>query len=91
MGSFVVFLSEDEGLKDRLKEVAQNEHIGQCVLTIYAPEGPKAYNVHPDAEVTVVLYKDYVAKANYAFKKGELKDKDIDKILADTAKILPQA
>ena len=31
-----------------------------------------------DADVTVVLYNQHKVKANYAFKKGELKDKDID-------------
>jgi hypothetical protein len=91
MGSFVVFLSDDDSLKDRLTELAQKEHIDQCVLTMYAPPGPKKYEVHPDAEVTVVLYKDETVKANYAFKKDQLQDKDIDRILADTSKILPSA
>jgi hypothetical protein len=29
-------------------------------------------------------------KANYAFKKGELKDADVGKIVADVQKILPE-
>jgi hypothetical protein len=37
-----------------------------------------------------VLYTDHTVKANYAFKKGELKDKDIDAITKDVSKILPQ-
>jgi hypothetical protein len=28
-------------------------------------------------------------KANYAFKKGQMKDHDVEKIVADVAKILP--
>jgi hypothetical protein len=40
--------------------------------------------------VTVVLYTDRTVKANHAFKTGELKDKDIDQIVAEVSKILPQ-
>jgi hypothetical protein len=38
----------------------------------------------------VVLYTKRVVKANYAFKKGQLKDADIEKIVADVTKILPK-
>jgi hypothetical protein len=59
------------------------------VLSIDNPAGPLKYNVSRDADVTVVLYTDRTVKANYAFKKGTLKDEDIDQILADVKKILP--
>ena len=58
-------------------------------MTIDNPAGPRGYKVAKDADVTVVLYQGRKVKANYAFKKGDLKDKDIDKILADVSKILP--
>jgi hypothetical protein len=53
--------------------------------------GPQAYKVAKDADVTVVLYTDHKVKANYVFAKGELKDKDIDRIVAGLSKILPRA
>src|SRR5215470_5088322 len=89
MGSFVVFLSDDEGLENKLKELAKKEKIDHTVLTIDNPAGPRPYNVSKDADVTVVLYTNRNVKANYAFKKGELKEADVDKIVGDVSKILP--
>ena len=90
MGSFVVFLSDDEGLEKKLKDLAKKDKIDHTVLTIDNPAGPRGYGVAKDADVTVVLYTNRTVKANYAFKKGELKDADIDKIVGDVSKILPQ-
>jgi hypothetical protein len=90
MGSFVVFLSDAEDLQAKLKDVANKENIKTTVLSIDNPAGPGAYKVSKDADVTVVLYTDRKVKANYAFKKDELKDKDIDAVVADISKILPE-
>ena len=91
MGSFVVFMSEDEKLGDSLKKLAEKESIKQTVFTIDNPAGPKAYNVAKEADVTVVLYNNRKVMANYAFKKGELNAAAIEKILADVPKILPSS
>ena len=90
MGSFVVFCSDDEGLEKKLKTLADKEKLKHIVLTIDNPAGPKAYKVAKDADVTVVLYTKSKVKVNYAFKKGELKDKEIDKIVSEVSKILPE-
>ena len=90
MGSFVVFLSDEEKLAEQLKDVAKKEGIERTMLSIDNSAGPKGYNVVKDADVTVVLYTNHTVKANYAFKKGELKDKDIDRVVADISKILPK-
>jgi hypothetical protein len=90
MGSFVVFLSDADKLESELKELAQKEKLQHCVLSIDNPAGPEGYNVAKDADVTVVLYSKGIVRANHAFKKGELKDKGIDTIVSDVAKILPQ-
>ena len=90
MGSFVVFLSDDESLKKKLKEVAEKEKITKTVLTIDNPSGPSGYDIPKEADVTVVLYTKKNVKVNYAFKKGELKPADVDKIVADVSKILPE-
>lgn len=90
MGSFVVFLNDDEGLATKLKGLADKQKIKHTILSIDNPAGPAKYNVSKQADVTVVLYTDHMVKANYAFKKGELKDKDIDHIVADVQKILPE-
>ena len=90
MGSFVVFLSDDEGLEKKLKDLAKKDKIDHTVLSIDNPAGPRGYGIAKDADVTVVLYTNRTVKANYAFKKGELKAADVDKIVGDVSKILPQ-
>ena len=87
MGSFVVFCSDDKDLEARLKELAEKEGLKQCVLSLDNPAGPKGYKVEKDAAITVVLYNQREIKANYAFKKGEMKAEDIEKIVKDLPKI----
>jgi hypothetical protein len=90
MGSFVVFCNDAEGLEKQLKGLAAKEKLKKCVLTIVDRKaGPSGYTINPEADVTVVLYVNKTVKANHAFKKGEMKDKEIEKILADVSKILP--
>lgn len=87
MGSFVVFCSNEDTLRTKLEGMAKKEGLKHIVLTIDNPAGPKDYNFAKDAEVTVILYKDRTVKANHTFKKGELNDKAIDKVVADISKI----
>jgi isopentenyl diphosphate isomerase/L-lactate dehydrogenase-like FMN-dependent dehydrogenase len=90
MGSFAVFLSEDEDLPKQLKELAQKDHIKHTVLAVDSPTGPQAYKIAKDADVTVVLYTHRTVKANYAFPKGDLNEKAISRVVADVGKILPR-
>jgi hypothetical protein len=90
MGSFVVFCSDDEGLEKKLKELAEKEKLSQTILTIDNPTGPSKYKIAKEAEVTVVLYNKHKVEVNHTFKKGELNDKAIEKIVADLSKILPE-
>jgi hypothetical protein len=89
MGSFVVFLSDKDGLEGQLKDLAKDNDFKKVVLSIDQPAGPPKYKVNKDAEVTVVLYTDRTVKANYAFRKGEMQDKDIEMVVSDLPKILP--
>ena len=90
MGSFVVFLNDDEKLEKNLKELAKREKLQHTVLTIDNPAGPKGYEIAKEADVTVVLYAKRNVKANYAFRKGELKSQDVLAIVKDVSKILPE-
>jgi len=87
MGSFVVYLSAEETLEPKLKELARKEGLKQIVLSIESPEGPAKYNISRDADVTVLLYKERTVKANYAFEKGKLDAKAIETIVKDVSKI----
>jgi hypothetical protein len=88
MGSFVVFLSDKEGLDKDLKQLAEKEGLKECILTIDNVPGPQAYDVAKDADVTVVLYNKRKVEANYAFRKGELNDQAVEQIVKDVSKIV---
>ncbi len=90
MGSFVAFLSDDEKLTDQLKSLINKEGLKKIVLAIDNPAGPDDWNVAKEAAVTVIFYNQRKVAANFAFKKGELTDKDIDRILNDLPRILPK-
>ncbi len=91
MGSFVVFLAPEEGFDKKLKDLAEKEHLEKISLaTLSTPAGPNGYKIAKNADVTVVLYAKNQCKVNYAFKKGELKEADVDKIVADINKITPE-
>src|SRR5262245_33369049 len=83
LGSFVVFLNEDERLREQLSKEAKKRNLKQIVLSTFAAAGPEGFAVAPDAELTVVLYREHEVKANHALRRGELNDAATDKILAD--------
>jgi hypothetical protein len=91
MGSFVVFLGdeEDKTFEKDLKKMADEAGLKKIVLSIHDKTGPAKYKIAKEADVTVVLYTDHEVKANYAFKKGELKAQNVEQIVADVSKILP--
>ncbi|MFO0880273.1 MAG: hypothetical protein U0840_23250 [Gemmataceae bacterium] len=90
MGSFVVVCNDDEKMEEKLKELAKKEGIKKTVLSLVDRKaGPSGYELHPEADITVVMYTKRNTKAQYAFKKGELKEKDVASILEDLPKILP--
>ena len=90
MGSFVVFCGDVDDLEKDLKALDKKEKFKSVVLAIDNPSGPQDYNVAQDAEVTVVLYTKGKVMANHAFKKGELKSADVEKIVKDIDLIVPK-
>lgn len=92
MGSFVVFLSDDNATTEKAaKKVADDSKLKNVVLSVDNAAGPKGYNVAKEADVTVVLYTERKVKANYSFEKGKMTDKDIEAVAKDVSKILPEA
>lgn len=89
MGSFVVVCTDEEGTEAKLKKLAKDNDLKKIVLSIDNPAGPDGYKVNKDADITVVLYVDRNVKANFAFKKGEMKHKDIEEVVKAVPKILP--
>jgi hypothetical protein len=89
LGSFVVFLSDGDGLDERLTAAAKKHKLAKTILAIDPPAGPEGFNVAADAEVTVVLYREFKVLGNHAFRKGELNEPAIERIVADLSKIVP--
>jgi len=88
MGSFIVFLSNEAGLRERLVAEAKKRNIKHIVLAIDEPRGPEGFKVSPDADLTVVLYREHAVKANHSFRKGEFTDAACIQILDNLPKIL---
>jgi hypothetical protein len=51
MGSFVVFLSNEEGLEQKLKDLVKKANLKNTVLTIDNVSGPRGYGIAKEADV----------------------------------------
>lgn len=89
MGSFVVFLSDDDKIETSLKSMAEKAKLKKLVVSVDNAQGPPKYKINKDADLTVVLYTSRTVKANYSFTKGKITDKDIEAIVKDVTKITP--
>jgi hypothetical protein len=89
MGSCAIFCT-DEQIGGNLAQLARQSNLTNTILATYEPSGPARYKLAPEAEVTVLVYTHCVVKANHSFRKGELTQAGIDKILADLPLILSQ-
>jgi hypothetical protein len=90
MGSFAVFLNDRDKISEDVREVAQKNKFQNIVLATMEATGPEGFEVAKDADVTVVLYRDFAVQANHAFRAGELTDEAVEKVVADLPKILQQ-
>jgi hypothetical protein len=88
LNSFVVFCSNNDKLESELKSFAEKANLKSVILAIEEPAGPEKYNINRDAEITVLLYKERVVKANHSFGKGQLTEKDVDKVSAELARLI---
>ncbi len=87
LSSFVVLCSDDQSVSDKAKAFINKEKIKKTIFAIDNPSGPPSYKIAKEADITVVLYVKKSVKANFAFKKGEFKESDIDSIIKDISKI----
>jgi hypothetical protein len=87
MGSYAVFCSDKDGLDKQLEKLAKDQKLTKLILAIDNPAGPEKYKIAKEADVTVLLYTDFEVKANHTFRKGDLNDEAITKVVKDVAKI----
>ena len=85
--AIVIILSDDDAVETNLKDFGEKQGIKHVNLAIMEPTGPKHYKLSKEADVTVLIYKKRKVEANHTFKKGELNEKGVERILADVPKI----
>jgi hypothetical protein len=84
--SFAVFLAgENDELLPRVQTLAFDEKINLPLTIAAAPsDGSAGRTIHPDAAVTVVLYRDQTVTANFALRSAEFNVEAIETILKRT-------
>ncbi len=92
MAAFLVYVTDDLFTASRqLKAIARQQGIARMPLTVFQDRPEKLledYRLSPDAEVTVMMWVNIEVKANHAFGHGGVDSAAVDRIVADTAKIL---
>lgn len=77
MTSFVNMIGSDaESLKKSAAEFAAKHGIQKIAFVVPddTKDGPPDFKIAPDADVTVICYRDGKVRANHAFPKGGLSD-----------------
>ena len=91
MSVLVVYLTDDRAKAQAdLKALAEKHQILNTRLTLAdTVMGPKNdYEIPPEAEVTVLMWRKREVRANHAFAEGKLDKAAISNIVADTQIIL---
>lgn len=80
---FGVFLAgEGNELLPQVQTLAFDEKLNLPLTIAAAPsDGSAGGTIHPDAAVTVMLYRDLTVTANFAYRAEELQDQEIERIL----------
>lgn len=73
---------------DALAGWAQKQGLkGVPVGAFEGADGPPAYRLSPDADVTVLLFVKTQVVANFAFRRGELTDQAVEDVVKATPKL----
>lgn len=73
MGAAVIFLSSEDNIKETVASMQKEVGNKNVSLAVDGPKGPEAYKVSPDADVTVIIYKNKKVLANHSFDKFDAK------------------
>jgi hypothetical protein len=95
--SFAVFLSDDVAQEESRKSLVlkiegltkEPLSLKQIALAADRADGPEAYKLNKEAEVTVILYDRQKVVANFAFARGKMTDQSVDAIMAAVDKMVP--
>lgn len=91
LSSFVNLIGKDEkklgSAGEKLAEEAELENVA-VVVPVDQPNGPEDYKINPEADLTVLIYREGKVKQNHAFAKDELEKEHVEKILEESAELL---
>ncbi len=93
MAALVNFVGEDpEALQKATAEFGKQHEIVNAALVIPQEHanGPERYGIAAETSVTVILYRDKKVKVLHTLAEGDLDEKRIAAIVADTAEILTE-
>jgi len=91
LGVFVILLTDDGNMQQKLKDLAVKEELKQVVLSTCPSAGPIRYKIAREADLTVVVYKDKgTVSANFPLKKQHLDKCTADEIFESVTKVLPK-
>src|SRR4051794_1801265 len=87
--AWVTILHEDQSkLDDDVLKWAKKHAVKATPVGVFEDtDGPPSYKLHKDADVTVLLAVKQKVVVNFAFKAGEMKDKQVKEILDSLTKI----
>jgi hypothetical protein len=96
MLSACVLLTSKEQDLETLQALAQREKFGHTVLAAtplqwerpYFNSIPNRRNLQKEAAVTVILLRRLKVESSYAFREGELTDRDVDEIVKAASGLL---
>ncbi len=90
MAAFVCVITEDsDKVEKQLEGIAKDKKIKNVPLTIIeGTTGPEDYKLSKDAAVTVMMWNESKVVVNEAVDKATLDEKSIEKLVAETKKIL---
>jgi hypothetical protein len=91
LSAFVNMIGPDaEALKKQAAEFVAKHEIKKVALVVPedAENGPVDFRIAPEADVTVICYKEGTVKANHALAKDALCCETIDAIVEDSEKLV---
>ena len=84
--------ANDELYSKKVEELEQfgRRHSVNTINLAIAEHGKalKGWNLAKQADLTVILYKNYIVQANHALRTGELNDKQLDQIATHLVKMV---
>ena len=89
--SFVNMIGADEGsLKKASADFVAKHGLKRIAFVVpdETKDGPPDLKIAPDADVTVICYREGTVQANHAFTKGGLSDDKIDAVVTASCKLV---